>query len=71
MILSVYPFSSLRVSAVDCDTSCIIPSFSTQRVLAVPMKSVELMPAEDVIHCVHLKRPVLMVKSQNLSKIAE
>lgn len=65
------------MSAVDCDTSCIILSgvteisLSTQRVLAILLKPVELMSAEDVVHFVHLKRPVLMLKPTNLSKITK
>lgn len=45
---------------MDCDTSCIILSgvteisFSTQRVLAVLMKPMELLPAEAAVHCVGL-----------------
>lgn len=57
---------------MDCDISCIIlsgvteRSVSTRRVLAILLKVAELMPAEAVIHCVHLRRPVLMVKPPNL-----
>lgn len=60
-----------------CDTSCIILSrateisLSTQRVLAILLKPVELMPAENAVHCVHLRRPVLMVKTPKLSKITK
>lgn len=39
--------------------------------LAILLKPVELMPAEDAVHCVHLKRSVLMVKPPNLSKITK
>lgn len=44
---------------------------STRRVLAILLKPVELMLAEDEVHCVHLRRPVLMVKPPNLSKITK
>lgn len=62
---------------MDCDTPCIIlsgvteVSLATQRVLAILLKPVELMPAEDAVDCVHLKRPVLIVKPPNLSKITK
>ena len=46
-------------------------SLSAHRVLAVLLKPVELVPDEDAVRCVHLKRPVLMVKPPNLSKITK
>lgn len=62
---------------MDCDTSGIILSeatdisLSTKRVLAVLLKPVDLMPAEDVVHFAHLTRPVLMLKPPNMSKITK
>lgn len=62
---------------MDCDTSGIILSeateisLSTKRVLAILLKPVDLMPAEDVVHFAHLTRPVLMLKPPNMSKITK
>lgn len=59
-----------------CDTSCITLSWvteislSTQRTLAVLLESLELVPAEDVVHCVHLERPVNS-EAPKLSKISK
>lgn len=59
-----------------CDTSCITLSWvteislSTQRMLAVLLESLELVPAEDVVHCVHLERPVNS-EAPKLSKISK
>lgn len=59
-----------------CDTSCITLSWvteislPTQRMLAVLLESLELVPAEDVVHCVHLERPVNS-EAPKLSKISK
>lgn len=68
-------FSNLRMSAVDCDIPCITlswvikTSLATQRTLAILLKPLQLVPAEDVVHCIHLERPVLTLKPPNCLKL--
>lgn len=62
------------MSAVDCDTSCITLSWVTeislaaQRMLAILLKPLQPVPAEGVVHCVHLERPVLTLEPSNYLK---
>lgn len=56
---------------MDWDTSFITLSgvteisLSTQRMLAILLKPLELVPAENMVQCVHLERPILTVKPPN------